>query len=107
MGKSQTGPVTGREQLGLVACATVPAWTYGVNDMFRRQLEGRRDSRFADRTPNPGPHFRNGSARCEKLGPSCSMDSAVNATSAEHPFIRGVDDGIDRHSRDVTLDYGR
>ena len=72
-----------------------------MDHVFRRQLAGRSDHRFAGRAPalpgSDGPAlFQNG----RSAGP---MDSAVDAATAQQRAVCGIDDGIGFYFCDVAL----
>ncbi len=85
------------QQLRLAVSSAPPDRPDSVDHMLRRQPVAARDPRFT-RWTSPDR-----AALLEQLRTRCAMNRAIDPASAEQRFVRSVDDGIDRESRDVCL----
>ena len=97
LGEVERIAITRGEQFRLVVIAVAPDRADCVNHMFRRQVVTFRYLRPACFA----------SAECGAFGKEpragSTMYRAVYSPAAEQCHIRGVDDGVDRQRRDVTL----
>jgi hypothetical protein len=74
-----------------------------VEDEAGWQGESGRDPCLARWATNTRSNFRNPLACLEKGRPSRLVDRTVDATATKKPFVRGVDDSVDRECGDVCL----
>ena len=75
-----------------------------MDDVLRGQAEAGRDAGFAGGAAHAGADFGDRAACFEEFGPRGAVDGPVHASAAEHPLVRGIDDGIDGKKGDVGLD---
>jgi hypothetical protein len=78
---------------------TLPDRTDDVDDPLRGQVESRREPGLAGRT---AADLAGG---FQETGAGGTVDRAIDPTAAEERAVRRVDNGINRQSRDVRLDY--
>ena len=103
-GEGEGVTVAGGELFGFAVGAAAPDGADGVDDVLRGEAEAGRDAGFAGGTAHAGTDFGNRQARLVEVGARGPVDGAVHAAAAEHPLVRGVDDGIDGEEGDVGLD---
>jgi hypothetical protein len=75
-----------------------------MNDIPRFQTEPGCQPRLAGRAPDAGTDFGNLPARRQQLRSSGAVNRSVYSTAAEHPLVRGVDDGVNVERGDVGAD---
>ena len=90
--------IAGGQRFILALASAMPDRAYGVNHMPGREPVASGDFCIAGGTTAKAAAFG------EQLPPGSAMDGAVDATSAEQRFIRGVDDGVNAQSGDVGFD---
>jgi hypothetical protein len=99
----QAVAVTIGKKFRLAVAAAVPDWADCVDDVFCGQVKAGRDACLASRASHTGPNFGDGFARFIQAWTSRAMNRAIDATAAQHPFVGGVDDGVNLQRRDVGL----
>ena len=103
-GEGEGVAVAGGELFGFAAGAAAPDGSDGVDDPAGGKAEAGRDAGFAGGTAHAGTDFGDRKARLVEVGARGAVDGAVHATAAQHPLVRGVDDGIDGKGGDVGVD---
>ena len=75
-----------------------------MNHIPRWQTEPGCQPRLAGRAPDARTHFGNLPACRQQFRTGGAMNRAIDATAAEHPLVRGIDDGVNVERRDVGAD---
>ena len=103
-GEGEGIAVAGGELFGFAVGAAAPDGADGVDDPAGGQAEAGRDAGFAGGTAHAGADFGDRQACLEEFPSRGPVDGPVHSPAAEHPLVRGVDDGIDGEKGDVGLD---
>ena len=103
-GQGEGVAVAGGQEVGFAVGAAAPDGADGVDDVLRGKAVAGREAGFARGTAHAGADFGDGQARFVEFASRGAVDGAVHAAAAQHPLVRGVDDGIDGEKGDVGLD---
>ena len=102
-GDCQRVAVAPRELLRLTMLTVPIDGSDRVNHELGWQFEPWRNPRLARRASHPRAHLRHFETRLIEFSPCRPVDRAVNPAAAQHHLVRGIDDGIHRQLRDITL----
>ena len=103
-GEGEGVAVAGGELFGFAVGAAAPDGADGVDDPAGGQTKCGCDAGFTGGTAHAGTDFGDRQARLVEVGARGPVDGAVHAAAAQHPLVRGVDDGIDGEGGDVGVD---
>lgn len=103
-GEGEGVAVAGGELFGFAVGTAAPDGAGGVDDPAGGKAVAGRDAGFAGGAAHAGTDFGYRQARLAEVGARGAVDGAVHAAAAQHPLVRGVDDGIDGKGGDVGLD---
>ncbi len=81
----------------------MPVRPHRVNHMSCRKTKPGRDYRLPDGQTPRIIDTPNLSTRFKKLRPSRPMNRAIHTTATEQGGVRGVDDGVDREGRNISV----
>jgi hypothetical protein len=95
LGEGETLPVAGDELFPLAAGAAVPHGADRVDDIPARQTVALRDLRIARAAAAERAAFG------QQFRPRGAVDAPVHSPAAEERFLRGVDDGVHGHGRNI------